>query len=105
VVANAMILGAIAAPLVVDLGEQQPFGIAGPYRLADADLGHRLNVYPGRQIADLELEPLRPVIVDQRRQQPAIGADREGTEAVIFLALGFLILAVDEHFVAAGRGP
>ena len=81
--AQPVIARAIAAPIVVDLGEHDPGAVAGPHRLADADLGDRLDVLAGREVADPQLEPLRPVIVRQRREQLAVRADLERTEAEI----------------------
>ena len=52
-----------------------PRAVAGPHRLADADLGDRLDVLAGREVADAQLEPLRAVIVDQGREQLAVRAD------------------------------
>src|SRR5207248_7382414 len=63
-----VIARAIAAPVVVDLGEHDSGAVAGPYRLADADFGDGLDVLARRDIADTQLEALRPVVVDQRRE-------------------------------------
>ncbi len=79
-----VIARAIAAPIVVDLGEDDAGAVAGPHRLADADLGDGLDVLAGREVADAQLEPLRPVIVRQRREQLAVGADLERAKPEIF---------------------
>ena len=44
----------------------------------------------------LQLEPLRPVIVDQSRGEAAVGADLERAQAEIFLALGLGRLVEDQ---------
>ena len=67
-------------------------------------VGDGLDVLAGGEIADRQLEPLRPVVVDQGREQAAVGADRERAEAEIFLALGLGILVEDQLVVAAGDG-
>ena len=80
-----------------------PCAVAGPHRLADADLGDGLDVLAGREVADAQLEPLRPVVVDQRREQLSVGADLERAEPEIFLALGLDRLVEDDLVVAAAR--
>ena len=98
--ADAVVAGAIAAPIVVDLGEHHALAVAGPHRLADADLGDRFQVLAAGEIADVELEPLRPVVVDQGRGEAAVGADLERAQAEIVLALGLGRL-VEDHLVGA----
>ena len=98
-----VVAGAVAAPIVVDLVEDDAAAVAGPHRLADPDLGDRLDVLAGGEVADAELEPLRAVVVGQRRQQLAVRADLERAEAEIFLAFGLDRLVEDDLVVAAAR--
>ncbi len=74
-IAQPMQPSAIAAPILIDLGERQPPRIRGPHRAADADLGDGLDILAGRQVADLELEPFRSVVVDHRRRIAPVRAD------------------------------
>ena len=94
--AEPVVAGAVAAPLLVDLGKDDPGAVAGPDRLADADLGDRLDVFAGGEVADPQLEALRAIVVDQRGKQASVGADLERAEPEIFLALGFGRLVEDE---------
>ena len=80
--------GAVAAPILVDLGEDDGAAVGGPDRLADADLGHRLDVAAGGDLADAQLEALRAVVVDQDRGVAAVGADLHRAEPEILLARG-----------------
>ncbi len=66
-------------------------------------VGDGLDVLAGRKVADAQLEPLRPVVVDQRREQLAVGADLERAEPEIFLALGLGRLVEDDLVRAARR--
>ena len=63
---------------------------------ADADLGHRLDVAAGGEVADAQLEALRAVVVDQDRGVAAVGADLDRAEPEIFLALGLGRLVEDQ---------
>ena len=78
-----------------------PGAVAGPHRLADADLGDGLDVLAGRKVADAQLEPLRPVVIGERREQLAVGADLQRAEPEIIAALGFGRLVEDQLVVAA----
>ena len=98
--------GAVAAPIVVDLGEDDAAAVGGPDRLADADLGHRLDVAAGGDLADAKLEALGAVVVDQDRGIAAVRADLDRAEPEILLALGLGGLVEDQLLRrrrAAGR--
>ena len=73
-----------------------PAAVAGPHRLADADLGDGLDVLAGGEVADAQLEALRAVVIGQGREQLAVGADLERAEAEIVLALGLGRLVEDQ---------
>jgi hypothetical protein len=91
----------IAAPLVVDLGENHAGAVAGPNRLPDADLGDGLKLFAARKIADAQLEPLRPVIVGEGRQQLAVGADLERAKPEVFAASSLCRLVENDLVFAA----
>ena len=95
--------GAVAAPIVVDLGEDDAAAVGGPDRLADADLGHRLDVAAGGELADAQLEALRAVVVDQHRGVAAVRADLDRAEPEILLARGLGGLVEDDLLAAAAR--
>ena len=59
---------------------------------------------PRRKVADAQLEPLRAVIIGERREQLAVGADLERAKPEIFAALGFGRL-VEQDLVVAARRP
>ena len=99
-----MIARAVAAPILIDLGEHQPGAVAGPHRLADPDVGDRFDHFAGRKVADSQLEALGPVVVDQGREQFAVGADLERAEPEIILALG-LGRFVEDDLVARRPRP
>src|SRR4051812_28207495 len=56
--AEPVVARAVAAPLVVDLGEHDSRAVARPYRLADADIGDGLDVLARRQLTNAQLKPL-----------------------------------------------
>src|SRR3954454_19980181 len=97
-----VITGAIAAPVVVDLGEHDCGAVAGPHRLSDANFGDRFDVLARRKIADAQLEALGAIVVDQRREQPPVGARLDRAQAEILLALGLDRLVEDDLILAAG---
>ena len=79
--------GAVGAPIVVHLGEDEAAAVGCPDDSADADLGHRLDVAAGGKVADAELEPLRAIVVDQGGGVAAVRADLQPAEPEILLAL------------------
>jgi hypothetical protein len=83
--AETVIAGAVAAPMLVDLGEDDSPAVAGPGGLADRDVGDRFGHLAGREVADPQVEPLRAAVVDERGGEPPVGAHLEGAEADISL--------------------
>src|SRR5436190_2901140 len=96
-----MVTRAIAAPIVVDLGEDDAAAVARPHRLADADIGDRLDVLAGSQVANAELEPLRAIVVDQGCEQLSVRTDFKRAEAEIILARGLDGLIENDLVIAA----
>jgi hypothetical protein len=70
--AEPVIARAIAAPIVVDLGEDDALAVVRPDGGSDADLGDRLQVLSGSEITDAQGEALRPIVVDQRGEELAV---------------------------------
>src|SRR5205814_8073627 len=97
-----MVARAVATPIVVDLGEDDPGAVARPDRQAYPDLADGLDVLPRRKVADPKLEPLRPVIIGERRHEFAVRADLERAQPEIFAALG-LDRLVEQHLVGAAK--
>jgi hypothetical protein len=58
--AEAVEAGAVAAPILVDLGEDDAAAVGGPDRLADADFRDRLDVLAGGEVADRSLKRSDP---------------------------------------------
>src|SRR3954453_21721710 len=100
--AEPVIARAITAPMLVDLGEDDSGAVAGPHRLPDADVGDRLDVLARGDLADAQLEPLRPIVVDQSREQPSVGTRRNGAQAEIFLPFSLDRLVEDDLVSAPG---
>src|SRR6185369_3220210 len=88
-----MVAGAVAAPMLIDLGEHDSLAVIRAHRLADADRGYGLDVLGRCEVADAQLEPLRAVIVRQRRQQLPVRARLQRSKAEIMIArrLGRLV--------------
>src|ERR1044072_3678333 len=95
--------GAVAAPILVDLGEDDGAAVRGPHRRTDADLGDGLDVPAANKVADAQLEPLRTAVVDHRRGVAAVGADLERAQSEIVLAGGLGGL-VEDHLLGDAAG-
>src|SRR5215203_1512674 len=98
--AEPVVAGAVAPPIVVHLVEHDAGAVAGPNRLADSDLCNRLDVLAGRKIADPQLEPLRPVVIRERRDEFPVRAHLHCAEPEILAALR-LDRLVEDHLVLA----
>ena len=64
---------AIAAPLVVDLVEDDPVRAVRPDRMADRDVRDGLDILTGCEITDAQGESLGPAVVDMDGGEPSVG--------------------------------
>ena len=95
----------VASPIVVDLGEDQPGAVGRPDGRPDPDNCDGLQILARSEVADPELEPFRPVVVDHRREKATVGAGLDRAEPEIFMPLGRGRLVEDELVRAARFGP
>src|SRR5207253_6582805 len=95
---------AVAAPIVVNLGEYDARAVAGPHRLPDPYRGHGLDVLPGREVANAQMEALGAGSIGQRCREASVRADFQRAEAEVILPVGLGRLVENDLIVPTGNG-
>src|SRR4051812_22689765 len=94
---------AVAAPVLVDLVEDDAVGAARPHRLADRDVGDGLDILARREVADAQREAFGAAVIDEDRGELAVRADVHRAQAEIILPLGLQRLVEDNLVLATGE--
>src|SRR6478609_10383918 len=78
--AEPVVACAIAAPVLIDLGEDDAVRSARPDGGPATDVGARLDVLASGEVADADGEALRPAVVDVDRCELGVRADLKRAE-------------------------
>ena len=96
IIAEAVIIGIVGAPIFVGEAIDKALAVLGPDDARKRAGDDVLQLLAGFEVADVEVETFRTIIVIGISEQLAIGADLGSAKPEIILALGELVFIEDQ---------